>query len=60
MGKISVKIHKEKAIMADKKLKTIAGRLLHEFYKNSDKEMLDKYKDKLIVFEKVLEQKKRF
>lgn len=48
--------NRSKALKADRKLKTIAGRLLRELKRNLGKN--DQYAETIVLFERVLEQKK--
>ncbi len=50
--------NRKKAISAAKKLKTIVGRLLREFYRNASVEILQKYKKRIEIFERVYTQVK--
>jgi len=50
--------NKKKAINAERKLKTIAGRLVRELYRKMSREQIKNYEDKLKLYETVLKQKK--
>jgi IS5 family transposase len=50
--------NKKKAIKAEKKLKTIAGRVVRELERKLTGEQKDKYERKLSIFNKILTQKK--
>ena len=48
----------KKALSAERKLKTIAGRLVRELYRKMSREQIKNYEDKLKLYEAVLKQKK--
>jgi len=48
----------KKALKAQRKLKTIAGRLIRELYRKLSKEGLEKYRTDLELFEQILNQKR--
>ncbi len=50
---------KKKAIKADRKLKTIAGRLLRELERKLDQVTLEKYQEEIDFYYQILEQKKQ-
>ncbi|MCK4823074.1 IS5 family transposase [bacterium] len=50
--------NKKKALSAERKLKTIAGRLVRELYRKMSREQIKNYEDKLKLYEAVLKQKK--
>jgi len=56
-GRSRPKTHK-KAVKATRKLKTIAGRLVRELHRKLPEEALNKYIDKLAIFQRVLDQKR--
>lgn len=56
-GRSRPKTHK-KAVKATKKLKTIAGRLVRELHRKLPEEILNKYIEKLDIFQRVLDQKR--
>jgi len=56
-GRSHPKTHK-KAVKATRQLKTIAGRLVRELHRKLPEEALNKYIDKLAVFQRVLDQKR--
>ena len=49
---------KKKAVKADRKLKTIAGRLLRELERKLSKELLKKYQEEFNLYDKILHQKR--
>ena len=56
-GRSRPRTHK-KAIKATRKLKTIAGRLVRELHRKLSEEALNKYIEKLDIFQRVLDQKR--
>jgi IS5 family transposase len=50
--------NRKKALSAERKMKTIAGRLVRELYRKMSGEQIKNYEDKLRLFETVLKQKK--
>ena len=50
--------NRKKALSAERKMKTIAGRLVRELYRKMSKKQIKKYEDKLKLYEAVLKQKK--
>lgn len=50
--------NKKKALKAERKLKTIAGRMLREIERNLTAEQKQKYESKLAIYNKILSQKK--
>ena len=50
--------NKKRAYAASRKLKTIAGRLVRELERGLSKVQKQKYKEKIIIFKKILSQKK--
>ena len=50
--------NKKKAIQAERKLKTIAGRLVRELERKITSELKEKYEAKLKIFNRILSQKK--
>lgn len=56
-GRSRPKTHK-KAVKATRKLKTIAGRLVRELHRKLPVEVLDRYQEKLALFQQVLDQKR--
>jgi len=49
---------RKKARSAERKLKTIADRLIHELKRSLSKEALEKYQEQLATFQKILDQKR--
>ncbi len=50
--------NRKKALSAERKMKTIAGRLVRELYRKMSREQIKNYEDKLKLYETVLKQKK--
>ena len=50
--------NRKKALSAERKMKTIAGRLVRELYRKMSGEQIKNYEDKLKLYEAVLKQKK--
>jgi len=50
--------NRKRSLRAERKLKTIAGRLVRELRRLLSKDQLKKYEEKLIIFERVINQKK--
>jgi len=50
--------NRKKALSAERKMSTIAGRLVRELYRKMSREQIKNYEDKLNLYEAVLKQKK--